>query len=306
MNNRWTAIGWVVAALVLLLSFGTLMQPITMSFVAIPFVVLFTTLSTAAFMACIAAVLLIVFLLLQPIGSIVVLISLYFIIPAIVMGYLFKRQRSGWSVFVGGTLAFLIQSLLALGLTSYLFQVDITTYLHEYLTQYQKLAADMGVVMPNMPSVDEQVAYISMRLPSLLIAGAVYMGSITYAISRRLLTAQGVSVQRMKPVKYWMLPKSLLWYYLVAMILELVIVKEAGSFLTLVIVNLYEILQVAFIVQGVSFLFFYADFKGWKRALPVTLTIFVVLFPPFQYICRLVGIIDMAFPLRQAVSRPKQ
>lgn len=42
----------------------------------------------------------------------------------------------------------------------------------------------------------------------MLIIGALYMGTITYAISRALLTAQGIPVQKLKPVRQWMLPRA--------------------------------------------------------------------------------------------------
>lgn len=307
LNKKWSSLVWALVALVLLLSIGNPVQMLTMSFAAIPFVILFATLSVGAAIIYVAALLAIVFLLLGTVGSIVALASLYFIIPAIVIGIMFKRKRAAWNVFAAGTLAFLIESILLLAFAKVAFDFNFAEFLR---TQVDASVATLESAIPsgiNMDMIDLVIKQMNMMLPVMLIMSALYMGTVTYAISRRLLTAQGADVNRMRPIKHWMLPKSLLWYYLIVIILELVMSGNTdSSFLSIILLNLSPLLQLAFIVQGISFVFFLADFKRWNRAVPVLITIAVIFIPLLYGLVRIIGIIDLAFPLRQVVSRPKQ
>lgn len=307
MNRKWTSLVWALVALVLLLSIGNPVQILTMSFLAVPFVILFTTLSIGAAAIHVVALLAIVFLLMGPVGSVVVLASLYFIIPAIVIGISFKRKRPAWNVFAAGTLTFLIDSILLLAFAKVAFNFNFAEYLR---TQVDASLASLESAIPagfNMDMIDLVIKQMNLMLPVMLIMSALYMGTVTYAISRRLLTAQGVDVNRMRPIKHWMLPKSLLWYYLIVIIMELVMSGNTEpTFLTIILLNLSPLLQLAFIVQGISFVFFLADFKRWNRAFPVLITIAVIFIPLLYGLVRIIGIIDLAFPLRQVVSRPKQ
>ncbi|MCG7408367.1 YybS family protein [Paenibacillus sp. ACRRX] len=308
MNKRWASLAWAAAALVLLLSIGNQVQILTMSFIAVPFVILFTTLSVRAFVMHVAPLLVIAFLLFGQLGSIVVLTSFYFIIPGIVMGYMFKRKRPGWNVFSAGTLTFLVESLILLAVATLVMKFNMADFLTSQINESLQTLKDTTAISSEWTTdmTDTFVRTISSMIPLMLIMSSLYMGTITYAISRRLLTAQGVEVNKMKSIKHWMLPKSFLLYYLVTLILELVITKNSGSFINLILLNLLPLLQLAFIVQGISFLFFLSDAKGWNKTIPVILTI-VMLFVPFLHVLvRYVGLFDLAFPLRKMVFKPKQ
>nr|WP_036695937.1 DUF2232 domain-containing protein [Paenibacillus taiwanensis] len=308
MNKRWASLAWAVAALMLLLSIGNQVQILTMSFIAVPFVILFTTLSVRAFVMHVAPLLVIAFLLFGQLGSIVVLTSFYFIIPAIVMGYMFKRKRPGWNVFSAGTLTFLVESLVLLAVATLVMKFNLNDFLTSQMNASLQTLKDTAVISSEWTAdmTDTFIRTISSMIPVMLIMSALYMGTITYAISRRLLTAQGVEVNKMKSIKHWMLPKSFLLYYLVTLILELVLTKNTGSFINIILLNLLPLLQLAFIVQGISFLFFLSDAKGWNKTIPVILTI-VMLFVPFLHVLvRYVGLFDLAFPLRKMVFKPKQ
>ena len=53
------------------------------------------------------------------------------------------------------------------------------------------------------------------------------------------------------------------------------------------------------VVQAIGFFFFLADVKRWNRAVPVLLSVPVLLFPPFY----LIGLLDVAFPLRRYFAK---
>lgn len=308
MNKRSASIVWVIVALVLLLSIGKPVQLVTMSFMAIPFVMLFTTLSIRSFVLYVVGLLAVAFFLGGSIGSVIVLVSLYFIIPGIVIGLMHKRKRSGWHVFISGSIAFLAESLLLLAVGILVLNFDLTEFIRSQLTVSMEPLVEAAAITTSAAEdmIHSLTVMFNQMIPLMLIMSSLYMGTVTYAISRRLLTAQGVEVRKMMPVKSWRLPRSLIWYYLITFILSLVVGTDTDNFLFVILLNLNPILELAFIVQGISFLYFWADHKKWPKFMPV-LFIIAALFVPFvAVILRVVGIIDIAFPLRQMVIRPKQ
>lgn len=308
MNKRSASIVWAIVALVLLLSIGKPVQLVTMSFMAIPFVMLFTTLSIRSFVLYVVALLAVAFFLGGSIGSVIVLVSLYFIIPGIVMGLMHKRKRSGWHVFISGSIAFLAESLLLLAVGILVLNFDLTEFIRSQLTVSMEPLVEAAAITTSAAEdmIHSLTSMFNQMIPLMLIMSSLYMGTVTYAISRRLLTAQGVEVRKMPPVKSWRLPRSLIWYYLITLILLMIFRTSTDSFMNVILVNLIPIVDLALIVQGISFLYFWADHKKWPKFMPV-LFIIAALFVPFvSEIFKFAGIFDIAFPLRQMVTRPKQ
>ena len=308
MNKRSASIVWVIVALVLLLSIGKPVQLITMSFMAIPFVMLFTTLSIRSFVLYVVALLAAAFFIGGSIGSVIVLVSLYFIIPGIVIGLMHKRKRSGWHVFVSGTIAFLVESLLLLAVGILVLNFDLTEFIRSQLTvSMQPLVEAAAITASDAEDMIHSLTVtFNQMIPLMLIMSSLYMGAVTYAISRRLLTAQGIEVRMMKPIKTWRLPRSLIWYYLITLILKMIVGMNTENFLYVILLNLTPIVDLALIVQGIAFLYFWADHKKWPKFLPVLFVIAALFVPFVAVILKFVGIIDIAFPLRQMVTRPKQ
>lgn len=307
MNYRWSSLAWAVTALVLLLPILQPVQVLTMSFIAVPFVMLYATQSLRGFILHGAALLFILYVLLGSFGMLGVLTGIYFMIPGIVFGHMFKQKRPALNVYVAGTATFLVESLLLLASAKLAFDFNMYQYMMSLmnesiagLQQTSLFPADLTQEMK-----EQVVILFSQMIPLMLITGALYMGTVTYSISRALLTAQGIPVQKLKPVRQWMLPRALIWYYLITIILDLIIAKSSGSFLILILINLVPLLQLAFMVQGIGFLFFLAHTRKWNRAIPVVIAIAVIFVPLLHVILRIIGIVDLAFPLRQAVSKPK-
>ncbi|MCE5172467.1 YybS family protein [Paenibacillus profundus] len=307
MKNRWSSITWAIVALVLLLSIFQPIQVLTMSFMAVPFVMLYATQSTRRFALFVVPVLVIIFFLLGNLGSIAVLTALYFMIPGIVFGHMFKKKKPALNVYFAGTVTFLIQSLVVLALAKWALNFNFYDYIMTIMNE-SLLGLEQTALFPTGMTSDmkEQfVLLLSQMIPFMLIISALYMGTITYAISRPLLTAQGAGVQKMKPLHQWMLPRSLLWYYLITIILDLVVTKSSDSFLTLILLNLAPLLQMAFMLQGISFLFFLANARRWNKGIPIVMTIAVIFLPVLHAILRIIGIVDLAFPIRQSISKPR-
>ncbi|MNW62740.1 hypothetical protein D3C86_2017060 [compost metagenome] len=66
--------------------------------------------------------------------------------------------------------------------------------------------------------------------------------------------------------------------------------------------NLLPLLRIAFIIQTIGFLFFLVYERKWSKVVALLLAIPVILMPGLW----IIGIVDLAFPLRELVTKSKR
>lgn len=100
-------------------------------------------------------------------------------------------------------------------------------------------------------------------------------------------------------------PESLLWYYLITMLLALFVNTDKNSFVYMAITNLFFILQFFILLQGYSLIFYIAHVKSWVKAIPVLIVVFSLLLPIpiITTAVRFLGIIDLGFPFRETIKK---
>ncbi|WP_231869797.1 DUF2232 domain-containing protein [Paenibacillus riograndensis] len=296
---------WSIAYLLLLLSLSTPLLIITTLFMIIPAVVLFTTLNTKQFIIHILPVLLIVGL----ITPVYVLIAVYFLIPALVMGRWYKKRSSAMSTLLAGMITILGEFLLLLLLGTALFNFDLTTYVNDVLQMVNSPLSELGAGNPLMSELklsSEDVSTISHMtvqiIPMTLIISSFMIAVITHSIVRPILNSMEYAVPRMKPAREWRLPRSFIWYYLLGVVLSLVFGGADSGFMPMISDNLLPLLRIAFIIQTIGFLFFLVYERKWSKVVALLLAIPVILMPGLW----IIGIVDLAFPLRELVTKSKR
>ncbi|KIL36296.1 hypothetical protein SD71_08470 [Cohnella kolymensis] len=293
MKIGWKPLIWSAAALLLLLSIPTPFIVITMFMIMTPFVVLFTTLSPARFAAHVIAIAAAAFFLLGGYGPIALTIGLFFLVPSLAMGLFYKKGSPARTAILAGFVVILAQFLLELVLFSVQFDIDLSAELSGLLTtSLQQLGSD--ALLPQGWTVDMLSESFITWLPTVILFFAFLFAVITHGLSRLALRTAGFEAPALPPAKTWRLPRSLVFYYLVAIIASFV-VPENGGYWEVVIANLLPILQFAFIIQAIGFFFFLADAKRWPSIAAVLLSVPLFLFPPLH----LIGLIDAAYPLRR-------
>ncbi|KWX79437.1 hypothetical protein AMQ84_06895 [Paenibacillus riograndensis] len=305
MKFRWTSVAWSIAYLLLLLSLSTPLLIITTLFMIIPAVVLFTTLNTKQFIIHILPVLLIVGL----ITPVYVLIAVYFLIPALVMGRWYKKRSSAMSTLLAGMITILGEFLLLLLLGTALFNFDLTTYVNDVLQMVNSPLSELGAGNPLMSELklsSEDVSTISHMtvqiIPMTLIISSFMIAVITHSIVRPILNSMEYAVPRMKPAREWRLPRSFIWYYLLGVVLSLLFGGADSGFMPMISDNLLPLLRIAFIIQTIGFLFFLVYERKWSKVVALLLAIPVILMPGLW----IIGIVDLAFPLRELVTKSKR
>jgi uncharacterized protein YybS (DUF2232 family) len=234
------------------------------------------------------------------VAVLLIAVSLFFLPPVIQMGNLYKKRAPARNVLAAGTITLLIELLLSL-VISYAFGVNLIEKMKQFLLEFiQALPAQLQ----NTLAVDQQliVQIAGQMVPLCMIGFSFFAVLVTHWLSRKLLNRSGEKIPGLKPIRDWMLHRSFVWYYVIALFME-IFVKDMSSIFFTILLNLLPILTFLFAMQAISFLFFVAHKKGWNRTLPICAIVISLIFAPAYFILSLLGVFDVAFPLRERVTR---
>lgn len=245
------------------------------------------------------------------IGSVFTLFSaLLFAATGVVIGELFRRKKGYYQVLLGGSITFLLGSVLLYVMSILLFKMDI---IKESLDSVEQ-SMDMAIKMlsgfgqqPNEKMINDlknTIEMIQYLIPISFILGAFLFTCIALFLSKPVLKRLNLYHEPWPALRELTLPKSLIWYYLLFMILSFFKFEE-GTFAYIAIVNFFYLFQILMIIQGFSFVFFYCYDKGYKKAVPIVVTILSFLIPFLLYIIRILGIIDLGFDLRKRLTNDR-
>lgn len=297
----WKSVAWSAAALVLLLSIPTNLRIVTMFLIMVPMVVLYTTLKPVSYFLHLVGIGILTVLLLGGYSILPLSLGFFFLIPSVVMGHMYKKHQPARTVVTTVILIFIAQLLIELAILSSEYGMDLTawmsTMLEEALTQIQA-----GALLPSDWASTTAASLgdaIVTALPSLLLLFSFVLAVVTQYLSRLSLRTMGIVAPAMSPMKSWMLPRSLVFFYFVALILSYALSPDYHGFWNTVAANAVPILQFAFKIQAIAFFFYIADVKKWPRIAPIAIAIPIMLISPLY----LIGLIDVVFPLRRYFTK---
>lgn len=235
------------------------------------------------------------------------LIAFMFGLSGLVMG-LFYRRKQVIGAIIGGSIAYTVGFIIFYIGSIYLLEIDIVKDFFQLLKDsMEQSKAMVSEINPNLDvekqfkAFEEALALIITLLPSCFVMGGIIFALITHHISMPILKRLKfeMPIFYFKDIKF---PTSVIWYFLLVSILMMIPGNQEGFYYT-AIVNLYYILMFLLIIQGYSFLFYYANKKGLSKGIPVIILIVSFLIPIFLYLVRILGIIDLCFPLRDKITK---
>ncbi|MFC5653177.1 DUF2232 domain-containing protein [Paenibacillus solisilvae] len=300
MKTGVKSILWSGAALLLLLSIAVpLLNAITAFVMLVPMVILYTTLSKRAFTLHMLGVYGIAMVVLGPPALI---IGLFFLVPSIVMGHLYRKQTPARKVLTATLLVFLAQMLLELVMFDLLFNMSLLSEIRKLVRQTVDNLNSQGLLMDSLSAefTDNYIQVLIHSIPMAFITVSFLLAVVAHAIARPILRSMRLSVPGLQPAKDWMLPRIFVFYYLIALMVDMATPDNGNSFLTVMLLNLVPLMRLAFSIQAMGFFFYIADQRKWNRAVPFFLCALVAIFPPLS----LIGVIDAGFPIRKAFKKP--
>ncbi|QOR66645.1 YybS family protein [Cytobacillus suaedae] len=228
----------------------------------------------------------------------------------IVLGYLIEKQKGRYALLLGGTVAFLLNIALLYIITVSLLNINLMeetiTMTRETLETSNELLTLVGQESNEqaLKQFEDAMKIFPYLLPSTFLMIAFIFSFFTQLFSIPFLKRLKVTIESWPPFRELRLPRSLLWYYLIVMLL-MFIEFEVGTFGYTAVINLFYILQLLMMVQGFSFVFYYCFQKGISKAVPILILVFSLFIPILLYIIRILGIIDLGFQMRDKIAPKK-
>jgi uncharacterized protein YybS (DUF2232 family) len=295
----WIAVLWSGVYFILLLSFLTPLVVITISLFILPPLVLYGTLGLYRSLPYIIAPIILLLLIFQAYAIPMLFLWAFFVIPAIVMGELYRRDSSARKVFAAGALVIVGELLLAL-LLSYAFQYDVAAEMRAMMwDNYHNFPSVIKTEIPQ-DLMEMSIQMVIQMIPTFMIAMGVYYAAISHTLGHRMLQYYGVPARSLPPIRTWMMPKTLVFYYVILLLMNLFVEAELGTMLSTILLNGIPLLMAAFTVQAISFLLFVSHRKKkWTVLLPV---LGIVAIPFLPQMVSLLGVLDVAFPLRKRME----
>ena len=300
-KERIQGILWSLVLVVILLSFMTPFLIFTISFIMVPMLMLQVKLDTKSFALHYIASLFVVFLAAAWQGPFLIAMSLFFLPTAMVMGNLYKRKAPARTALTAGVVMLLGESLLTL-VIGYFSGFNPIAKFRQSMNEYiSAMPEGLRALLPN-----DQEWYVNLMVQAIpldLIVFAAFYVFVSHGVARRLLNKSGATIPGLKPMRDWMLPKSFVWMYLLAFILDLFIAPGSTSLMAALLLNLLPILIGVFAVQAIAFLFHVAYVNRWSVALPVVGMVVLMFVPPLLLVYSLLGVFDAAFPIRERFKK---
>jgi uncharacterized protein YybS (DUF2232 family) len=295
------------AVLLLLTIYVPFLGMIVNLFLAVPFMLFAAKNDGKSNLVFIVASLLLSFI----VGTIMSLpLTLAYGTTGVVIGYLIQKQKNMGVLFITGSLVFLVNLIILYVASIVLFKVDMITEMIEMMRESLNVSADLLKNFGN-PQDSEKVLeqfnnglnLIKTLIPTLFVVSSFFIVFIMQLISFPIIKRFGVKVEKWKSFKEISLPKSLLYYFLLTLLVSMLMNPEEGTFWYMAIINMTYILQFLIILQGYTFIFYYFDKKGFSKAISITIAIVSFLIPIFLYIVGILGIIDLGFDLRKGFNK---
>ncbi|HDR8113368.1 TPA: YybS family protein [Bacillus cereus] len=226
----------------------------------------------------------------------------------IVLGYMYKTRKKPVEILIAGTLAYLIGFVLIYVASIKFFNIDIMKQMQsvfsESMVQSEKIVSAIG-----MPISKEQKELLTQMndilqslFPSILVLVSVCFSWITVIISGSVLKKLKHDIIPWPKFKDLQLPKSIVWYYVIFILLATFIKVDPTSYLHMIFSNLYVIFALLLVLQGLTFISFLAYRKGFTKGVPIISFIVCMFIPMLFPLVTILGIIDLGISLRSKIG----
>ena len=233
-------------------------------------------------------------------------LTLSFGTVGVIIGWMLRNQKSKMAIYLVSSVVFLISIVVQYVVSILLLNMNV---IKDAIEQFKdavkesiKLAENMGQPIPpdKIEDINSAMELFDVMIPSVFLISSLAVMLIIITVNFPLLRKLGIQSAKFPPFRNWKLPQSIVWYYLITLILMIFTKPEIGTYLHWALYNLFYVLQLLLVVQGFSFIYFFAHLKKWPKGLLILIT---VLSFPLVNVVRILGIIDLGFDLRQRLQR---
>lgn len=243
-------------------------------------------------------------------GLLILPASLIFAAAGMTIGDAIYNKKSKVFMFLSTSVVLLITFAIQYVIAVRLFEMDFiresldlmkTTYL-ESITMTEKMT---GQATPKevMENLTNMLNTLEMTIPASITMAMLLFSLVLISVNLPILKRLKVEVPKFSKFSELRLPRSVLWYYLIVLSINLFVRPEADSALAVIMLNVSMILWVLLTIQGISFIHYMLDCYKQPKFLKVVSTLVAI---PFYSFVILIGIIDLGFNARDYIQQKSQ
>ncbi|HWL24768.1 MAG TPA: DUF2232 domain-containing protein [Ureibacillus sp.] len=238
-------------------------------------------------------------------GLLILPFSFIFATIGVVMGITLRLKKSKLFILMTTGLTVLITFAVDYIISLKLFEMDfIKESMQMMRTSYEQSIQLTQNITGQSPITQENLELLFVTLeitiPAAVTIAAFAMALIIIVINFPVLRRLGVTVPKFTKLKDLKLPRSILWYYLIVLFINLFVKPEVGSTIYVICLNFSMILWVLLTIQGLSFILYFLD-KKIKVTNFVKVLVILLAIPLYSFII-LIGIVDLGFDIRSLVK----
>lgn len=233
--------------------------------------------------------------------------AVVFVSGGMAVGELYHRRRPAFAVLFGGSLVYTAGIIVVFILTVVFLHVNVITYgvqlMADGIDQSEQMMKSLGQDPGNrLKMFRETLETFRDLAPAIFILMGTGYALITQLIAVAVLRRIGLGryVEPWLPFREWYFPKSLLLCYLILLIVGFFHSFTPGSVWYIGYINLLVVLELAVLIQGFAFIFFYFHMKKIHQSVRIIAVIVTFLFGSLLLeVVRILGILDLGFDWRR-------
>ena len=235
-------------------------------------------------------------------------IILLFGIGGFVMGVSYSKGRGAFQTLFTGSVSYVLAIFVLFVFSNVVMGIHpfeaIRTGMIESMNSAEQLMQNFGAETDEeaITAYRELANMIPQMSAMLMIFTGVMYAFITQIIAHPILRRLLNKPFGFPPLREWSLPTFFIWIYLLGIIVSLVGVSDPGSALSIFMMNVTPLLEIAMIVQGAAVMFYFAHVKKISKALPIIILFSALVIPIITFFVRILGIIDLGFDLRSRIK----
>lgn len=152
--------------------------------------------------------------------------------------------------------------------------------------------------------IEQTLRAIPMMFPAMLTMASAVDCMLSYWVSRKiLLRIGGLELPSLPPFGSWRFPRSLLWAFALSVLLLAFEATVNDPLLSRVGLNLRLLVSLMFMMQGLSVLWDYLDFRSSPKALRLVAVVLIILIPFLSQLAVVLGLTDIWLDIRKKYRR---
>lgn len=243
------------------------------------------------------------------IGSVLAIpLALSYGVTGIVIGDFIREKKSRVAMFIGGSIAFLLSLVVEYAISVALFEIDFIKEMlqmfNDSIDRSMQILTSLGQTPDPLllEQFETSIQMIEVLIPSMFVLASFMVVFLIQLVSLPILKRFGMEIPSWLPFRELTLPRSLLWYYLIVLLVSILFNPTEGSYWYSAILNVTFILQFFMLLQGLSLVFYYSFKKSFPKFIPILVTVLLFFMPIVLYIVRILGIIDLGLDLRKRIA----